>query len=626
MSAERSLYKTAISALLRSYERHRAALSWLPDNILFDIFYQIYENGTNSDILLLQNELSDYELLSKLLRVGNRGRMHKIVQFCHSESFFQLLSKSCHIELLKIRGAASPLLSSSTEASSEASPEASTLLDTPPPDLLGQKCRITDGESDLVQQRACLTVVNVASFLGEAGWFQHAEAMLETCYKNLGQKKARLRVELLSHLLSATSNYCKFETSQRYYTDLLEHVNDCDLPSPLKCRVYNGFSKYYFLRSEYQAAYTWSIKALMELEVGNCSPRLVVDILRQASKSCVLKREFAKAEMLIKQAVCLCREEFGTAHAKYADVLIDYGFYLLNIDSIGPSMQVYQNALTVRLEYFGGNNLKVGIAHEDLAYVSYVFEYGPGNFDEARNHAESSLKICKELLPEDHLLLASPKRVLALILEEIAIDSQETDPVGKERLLDEAEQLHLFALKRSLATFGERNVQTTKHRGNLGRLYQTMARYEEAERMHLKAIRVKEELLGAEDYEVALSLGHLASLYNYEMHQYHKAEELYLRSIQIGLKLFGRSYSGLEYDYRGLIQVYESTENEEKLYEYSHILQAWNILKDNKEKEEEEFACAMDVTPDISLQEVISSIKSFPESLSTFPSSSSSST
>ena len=58
-------------------------------------------------------------------------------------------------------------------------------------------------------------------------------------------------------------------------------VNNCDLPTPLKCRVYNEISKYYFLRSEYQAAYTWSIKALMELEVGNCSPRLVVDILRQ---------------------------------------------------------------------------------------------------------------------------------------------------------------------------------------------------------------------------------------------------------------------------------------------------------------------------------------------------------
>ena len=55
--------------------------------------------------------------------------------------------------------------------------------------------------------------------------------------------------------------------------------------------------------------------------------------------------------------------------------------------------------------------------------------------------------------------------------------------------------------------------------------------------------------------QVALSVGHLASLYNYDMEQYHKAEELYLRSIKIGRKLFGPSYSGLEYDYRGLIQV-----------------------------------------------------------------------
>jgi hypothetical protein len=44
-----------------------------------------------------------------------------------------------------------------------------------------------------------------------------------------------------------------------------------------------------------------------------------------------------------------------------------------------------------------------------------------------------------------------------------------------------------------------------------------------------------------------------------------KAEELYLRSIRIGRKLFGPSYSGLEYDYRGLIQVIVSTAAREKL-------------------------------------------------------------
>lgn len=57
---------------------------------------------------------------------------------------------------------------------------------------------------------------------------------------------------------------------------------------------------------------------------------------------------------------------------------------------------------------------------------------------------------------------------------------------------------------------------------------------QEAEEMHIKAIQIKEQLLGHEDYEVALSVGHLASLYNYDMNQYEDAEKLYLRSIAIG--------------------------------------------------------------------------------------------
>lgn len=51
--------------------------------------------------------------------------------------------------------------------------------------------------------------------------------------------------------------------------------------------------------------------------------------------------------------------------------------------------------------------------------------------------------------------------------------------------------------------------------------------------MHQKAIKIKEQLLGLEDYEVALSVGHLASLYNYDMKKYSEAEQLYKRSIDI---------------------------------------------------------------------------------------------
>ena len=65
--------------------------------------------------------------------------------------------------------------------------------------------------------------------------------------------------------------------------------------------------------------------------------------------------------------------------------------------------------------------------------------------------------------------------VTALILEEIAIDSH--DKVQEDKLLGEAQELHLQSLELAKKAFGENNVQTAKHYGNLGRLYQSMHRF-----------------------------------------------------------------------------------------------------------------------------------------------------
>lgn len=144
-----------------------------------------------------------------------------------------------------------------------------------------------------------------------------------------------------------------------------------------------------------------------------------------------------------------------------------------------------------------------------------------------------------KLAPRNHLMLASAKRVKALILEEIALDNMVTpDARDYKGLLKESEDLHRSALQLSLDAFGEVNVQTAKHYGNLGRLYQSMMRYTDAEDMHQRAIKIKRDLLGEYDYEVGLSIGHLASLYNYHMKKYRQAEELYLKSIHISKEIY----------------------------------------------------------------------------------------
>ena len=241
----------------------------------------------------------------------------------------------------------------------------------------------------------------------------------------------------------------------------------------------------------------------------------------------------------------------------------------------------------IRESILGHHNLLVAKAYEELAYATYVHEYSSGHFEKAKKHAEASLQIMHNIIPSNHLLVASSQRVLALILEEIAIDelANPVDKIASKGMLAHAEKLHLSAVSLSTKAFGEKNVQTAKHYGNLGRLYQTMERFSEAEKMHLKAIQIKEALLGRDDYEVALSIGHLASLYNYDLDEFNKAEELYLRSVSIALRLFGPAYSGLEYDYRGLIRIYEETADFENVYKYISMLRDWKELKNARETE-----------------------------------------
>jgi len=566
----------ATSAVIKNFSKLRNGLELCPENILFDVIYQIYSRNSNPNyknernkrkqISLLTDELSHFSTFIKLLKVGDkRSCLHKMLQATvdKKNKVPEMLAQAFYQDMEK---------------------------------LLSKLC--SPNHNNLKVSNTCKALelgFNLGGFLCEAGWYPAATMVHRACVnilRRLNQNEPGylfVKLECLTKLLHSLSNYCQFSEAGNIYTELTSFVWDQGLTTstyPNLAHIYSEFSSYHFMKSNYHEAFNWALESIKIL-TPNLPPKLTIDVLRQASKSCVVKREFAKAEILVKQAVSLSKTVYGDSHTKYADSLIDYGFYLLNVDCITASMQVYKNALEVRKQSFGGDNLQVALAHEDLAYATYVNEYSSGKFTDARRHAEKSLSIMGKHLAQDHLFLASSKRVLALILEEIAIDS--TGPSGlssDEFLLDKSEELHLFALNLAKLSFGECNVQTAKHYGNLGRLYQTMERYEEAEKMHLKAIQIKETLLGAEDYEVALSVGHLASLYNYDMREYSKAEQLYLRSIKIGRKLFGPSYSGLEYDYRGLIQVYQIIGDYAKYQEYRNVLEEWRISRDAREAEQ----------------------------------------
>ena len=52
--------------------------------------------------------------------------------------------------------------------------------------------------------------------------------------------------------------------------------------------------------------------------------------------------------LIKEQLASFCRQHFGCDHPKYADTLIDYGYYLLNVDAINLSVKVYKVSIPLK--------------------------------------------------------------------------------------------------------------------------------------------------------------------------------------------------------------------------------------------------------------------------------------
>jgi hypothetical protein len=70
--------------------------------------------------------------------------------------------------------------------------------------------------------------------------------------------------------------------------------------------------------------------------------------------------------------------------------------------------------------FYGVVNLRVALAHKDLAFATFRHEYNTESLEVARNHAEKALDICTLLLPTSHPHKASSQHVLAQALVEMA--------------------------------------------------------------------------------------------------------------------------------------------------------------------------------------------------------------
>uniref|UniRef100_A0A8B9R6I4 Uncharacterized protein n=1 Tax=Astyanax mexicanus TaxID=7994 RepID=A0A8B9R6I4_ASTMX len=64
-----TLYNTAISAVVDNYSRSRRDIRSLPENIQFDVYYKLYQQGR---LCQLGGEFCELEVFAKVLRASDK--------------------------------------------------------------------------------------------------------------------------------------------------------------------------------------------------------------------------------------------------------------------------------------------------------------------------------------------------------------------------------------------------------------------------------------------------------------------------------------------------------------------------------------------------------------------------
>ncbi|NJR31678.1 MAG: tetratricopeptide repeat protein [Chamaesiphon sp. CSU_1_12] len=127
--------------------------------------------------------------------------------------------------------------------------------------------------------------------------------------------------------------------------------------------------------------------------------------------------------------------------------------------------------------------------------------------------------------------------------------------VNRERELSTAEDYFKRAIDIQTKLKQQEALATSLN--DLGALYESMGRHNEAEPLCVRSLAINEKQVGANSLNTAISLNNLASLYK-SMGKYSQAEPLYMRSLAIKKQQFGENHPATALSLNNLAGLYES--------------------------------------------------------------------
>ena len=131
----------------------------------------------------------------------------------------------------------------------------------------------------------------------------------------------------------------------------------------------------------------------------------------------------------------------------------------------------------------------------------------------------------------------------------------------------QCEELLLKALNIREKILGKEHLETATIYNALGIIYGKKGEYDKAELYYNKALKINEDVLGKEHPSTAENYNNLGTIY-YTKGEYNKAEQYFMKALKINEEIFGREHPETAGSYNNLGKIYYEKGEYDKAEEY----------------------------------------------------------
>jgi tetratricopeptide (TPR) repeat protein len=223
----------------------------------------------------------------------------------------------------------------------------------------------------------------------------------------------------------------------------------------------------------------------------------------------------------------------------------------------------YEKQILVSIVRFGEKHLEVASSYNNLATLYNHLRY----YIEAEEYYKKAKDICETLPEVNNLDVATILNNLALLYSSPNLDAKSFTHLNN---CIKAEELFCQALKIRKNNLRENHPDIAESLNNLGMLYVENDNYEKAEKFLQEALEIRRVNYGTEHAKFAENLNYLAYFYqkrhfyrksrklyvDTNQDDYNKAESLYLQTLSLYQRWFGKNHPNIAYIFWNLGDLY----------------------------------------------------------------------